>query len=109
MVPFRWLKDPSLDVSTVPTVAFNHAGALSQPNTSALPSLLLSNPLETAALHLAPSATQTIGAREVNHEANAALRPLLKAVRTVGELEEVLEDLRALKYVFPPIIPIETA
>ncbi|TEB18799.1 hypothetical protein FA13DRAFT_1674285, partial [Coprinellus micaceus] len=68
------------------------------PMLTALPSLLLSNPLETAAPHFTASATQTIGAREVNHEANAALRPLLDTVQTVGELEDVLEDLRALKY-----------
>ncbi|TEB20381.1 hypothetical protein FA13DRAFT_242387 [Coprinellus micaceus] len=93
----RWLKDPSLDLLAIPTVAFNHAGALLQPNASALPSLLLLNPLETVAPHFTASATQTIGAHEVNHEANAALRPLLDTVQTVRELEDVLEDLRALK------------
>lgn len=45
--------------------------------------------------------TQTIGARAVHQEATAALRPLLEGVRTVEELEDVLEGIESIKYVLP--------
>ncbi|TEB30170.1 hypothetical protein FA13DRAFT_1733987 [Coprinellus micaceus] len=94
----RWYKNPNLDTTEIPAVAFNPVAPITQPSNSALPSVLLANPLHTTSTPgFTPPATQTVGAREVNHEAHAVLRPILESVRTAGDLEDVLEDLRALK------------
>jgi hypothetical protein len=98
----RWYKNPKRDHSVVSSCTFDHAGAFSQhsSNQNHLPGVLLSNPIERVphAQEATPvPSTTTVGAREVNHEANAILRPMLAAIRTQEELEEVVEDLRALK------------
>ncbi|KAF5329147.1 hypothetical protein D9611_013180 [Ephemerocybe angulata] len=100
LVRRRWYKDPTLDTETTASVAFSHAGAAPADNTSTvtLPTVLLANPLERSSIHtIPPPSTQTINAREVNHEAQAVLRPMLESVRTIGDLDDVLTDLRALK------------
>jgi hypothetical protein len=55
-----------------------------------------SNPLEskpTLTQRQGVLPTQTVDAREVYHEAQAALKPLLNGVQTKEELDELLQDL----------------
>jgi len=43
--------------------------------------------------------SSVVGARTVNQEATAALRPIIEGVCTQEELDDVLDDLRDLKSV----------
>ena len=107
-----WYQDPSLNVEQVPTAVFDYAGSRLEPPTpsesvasvthhhQAPPRILFANPLERISAHATPPpSTQTVGARTVNQEATAALRPIIEGVRTQEELDDVLDDLRDLKSV----------
>ncbi|KAG2017269.1 hypothetical protein CC2G_015301 [Coprinopsis cinerea AmutBmut pab1-1] len=106
LVRARWFKNANLDVSALPTLIFDHAAGTREelPESKALPipSALLSNPLErrtVAQIASPPPPTQTVGARAVNHEAHALLRPILAHVQTQEQLDDVLNDLRNLRRV----------
>lgn len=96
-----WLQDPSLDISSIPAVTFNHQSRPLNFPVQQLPTAHISNPLErTRASNATPApSTQTLGARVVHQEATSALRPILESVRTQEDLQEVLDDLEALRYV----------
>lgn len=49
-----------------------------------------------------PPPTQTLPARTVFHEAQAALRPLLTGVQTQEQLEGLLDKIGAIQYVLSP-------
>ena len=100
----RWYQDHSLDVTRVPAVSLDNVTRgtslrlRSQP-TSAL--VNLSNPLDSSAPHLRPGSlpTKTLNAREVYHEAQEALKPLLNGVITQEDLDDLKEELSELRYV----------
>ncbi|TFK16815.1 hypothetical protein FA15DRAFT_606341 [Coprinopsis marcescibilis] len=50
------------------------------------------------AAHTPAPHTQTVGACKVNHQANAALRPILEGIHTEEELEGVVEHLHAIQH-----------
>jgi hypothetical protein len=62
----------------------------------------VSNPLDSSAPHLHPGSqpTRTLNAREVYHEAQEALKPLLNGVITQEDLDDLKEELSELRYVF---------
>ncbi|TFK19268.1 hypothetical protein FA15DRAFT_601867 [Coprinopsis marcescibilis] len=102
LIRARWYKNPKLDIKTLPSSTFDHAGPrIDQISTtpSNIPTSLLSNPIDRVPTQseTPPPTTRTVGARQVNHEANAALRPLLAGVQTEEELTEIVEELRALR------------
>ncbi|KAG2006004.1 hypothetical protein CC2G_002363 [Coprinopsis cinerea AmutBmut pab1-1] len=88
----------------LPTSVFDHTctriDTTAIPVTSSLPLRLVSNPIDPLAqpTQTPPPPTRTVGACEVNHKANTILRPMLAGVRTQEELDDVVEDLRALKH-----------
>lgn len=101
-----------MDISKIPGVLANeapirssHLQALPLASPTALapiaPVIDVSNPLHMPSSmdDLPPPPTQTLPAREIYHEATAALRPLMNAVRTQEELEDLLEGLRQVQYV----------
>ena len=57
-------------------------------------------PASSAALDPGPLPTQTIPARTVFHEANAALAPLINRIQTQEQLIELLDDLQGLREVY---------
>ncbi|KZV97733.1 hypothetical protein EXIGLDRAFT_607625, partial [Exidia glandulosa HHB12029] len=95
----RWLSDPSLDVAQVPPVATTHIVHESRLN---LPSdqvtTALSNPLATSRVTPAP-ATTTLGSRTIYHEAQAALQPLMNAIQTQEQLEDLLQKMKTIGFV----------
>lgn len=100
----RWYQDPHLDISTTSTVALEHvADARDLPKSIAtLPGPLFSNPLSPIKHSKAPTegfslGTQTVPARTVFHEAQAAIRPLLSAVQTQEQLDALVDSLHDLQ------------
>ena len=77
--------------------------AISKTTLTAIPGSLLSNPLSpTKQLNpIVTPGTQTVAARTVFHEAQAAIRPLLSAVQTQEQLDALVDSLRDLKSVSP--------
>ena len=67
-----------------------------------LPGSLLSNPLSPSKQSnssIVTPGTQTVAARTVFHEAQAAIRPLLSAVQTQEQLDALVDSLRDLQSV----------
>ncbi|KAF9470976.1 hypothetical protein BDN70DRAFT_939288 [Pholiota conissans] len=92
----RWLQNPDLDTSKVPSVPpFENIP-------QSLPSQNCPPPPTTTASAPAPAPipfvdTETISSRTVFHEAQMAITPLLVGVQTRGELTELVEDLEMLR------------
>lgn len=101
LVHARWYQDPDLDLTKISTVPLDYVG-----DPRALPKLttvllgpLLSNPLSPSKQSKGSvektftSATQTVAARTVFHEAQAAIRPLLSGVQTQEQLDTLVDSL----------------
>ena len=57
-----------------------------------------SNPLQPPpCVLIAPIPTQTIAARTVFHEAQAAIRPLIARIQTQEQLDTLLDSLREIQ------------
>ncbi|KAF5383675.1 hypothetical protein D9615_003671 [Tricholomella constricta] len=98
----RWYQDKNLNLQSIPAAVAREAQT-QRPDAN-LPasqqtSLVTANPLQTPKHHTppVPPPTQTVPARTVYHEANAALRPLTSAVQTQEQLDELLDDLDELR------------
>ncbi|KAF8914327.1 hypothetical protein CPB84DRAFT_81962 [Gymnopilus junonius] len=101
LIRSRWYQDPNINLADIPSTGCEHIthatrADLAQLNTSQLPSLIMSNPLETQAQLQTPP-TITVPAREVLHTAEAALRPLLHGIQTREQLEELVGSLVELR------------
>ena len=88
-------------MSTVPLADVAVARAIPKSITT-IPGSLLSNPLSPRKYPTTPTdgfstATQTVPARTVFHEAQAAIRPLLSAVQTQEQLDALVDSLRDLQ------------
>ena len=59
---------------------------------------LLSNPLQSSQI-TPPRKNQTLNARVVHSEAQNAFRPLLSGIQTEEDLNTLLSDIEALRYV----------
>ena len=103
---YSWLQDKNLDISTVPAVVAREAEfrrpEADLPAARQMPSVV-SNPLEPprpampTSSAAEPLPTQTIPARTVFHEANAALAPLINRIQTQEQLTELLDELQELR------------
>jgi hypothetical protein len=93
----RWLQNPNIDLSSIPSVTFKNAASQSFAEQQRLP---LNNPSVPHGIDTPPPSTQTIGSRTVHFETNAALRPILEGVRTQEELDDFLADIEQLRFVF---------
>jgi len=104
LVRARWYQDPHLDITTTSTVPLDHVA-----DTRALPKAittlagsLFSNPLSPTKFSKSPAkgfsmGTQTVPARTVFHEAQAAIPPFLTAVQTQEQLDALVDGLRDLQ------------
>ncbi|KAG1856274.1 hypothetical protein C8R48DRAFT_566547, partial [Suillus tomentosus] len=100
LVRARWYQDQSLDVTIIPVISLDNVARgtslRSQPQNSLVN---VSNPLDSSAPHLRPGSqpTRTLNAREVYHEAQEALKPLLNGVITQEDLDDLKEELSELR------------
>jgi len=115
LIRSRWYQDPDLDISQIEPILLNSTipdRNRDQITVSDLPASLRNNPLATTGgppiiafqngvsrnSHVPPP-TQTLSSRQVYHEMQAALRPLMNGVETREQLLHVLENLRSVRYV----------
>ncbi|KIJ08366.1 hypothetical protein PAXINDRAFT_88940 [Paxillus involutus ATCC 200175] len=100
LVRARWYQNPMLDVTPVLPVSIDNVPR-KESETKPLTPLSSSRYTQSNPLKSKPTLTQrqgvlptqTVDAREVYHEAQAALKPLLNGVQTKEELDELLQDL----------------
>lgn len=98
----RWYVDPTIDVDIVPAVLLNSTIPVrnrENANFADIPPILRNNPLgslaSTAALprrgdSQPPPSTQTLSSRDVYHEVQAAIKPILSTVQTRGQLSNLV-------------------
>ena len=99
---FRWYQNPDIDTTTIPSITLENARHQDQrdeldfvTNESSQPQI--SNPLESPTRQ--PRPTDTISARTVFHETQAALRGLTTHIQTQEQMDDLLERLNHLEYV----------
>ncbi|KDR72296.1 hypothetical protein GALMADRAFT_126504 [Galerina marginata CBS 339.88] len=96
----RWYQDNNLDTHKVPVVPAREAQIrcfdIEMPAMQQT-ARIHANPLELNPGTPTPPPTQTLPARTVFHEANAALAPLTNGIQTQEQLDELLDDLNALR------------
>jgi hypothetical protein len=75
------------------------ARSISKTILTTIPGSLLSNPLSPTKKSnaIVTPGTQTVAARTVFHEAQAAIRPLLSAVQTQEQLDALVDSLHDLQ------------
>ncbi|KAG6907157.1 hypothetical protein DXG01_010307 [Tephrocybe rancida] len=102
-MPRRWYQDPALSLAEIEAVTREHA--LQTRETPHLPTEhnmahLISNPIDAYTRHGAelPRPTDTVGARDVFHQAQAALRPLLGGVQTQEQLDSLIERIGDIQH-----------
>ncbi|KAG6815837.1 hypothetical protein H0H93_008927 [Arthromyces matolae] len=99
----RWYQDKKLELRNIPAVPAREAQAIRTDihlSASRETPLIEANPLQVSvhrAATVPPNPTQTIPARTVFHEANAALRPLTNGIQTQEQLNDLLQDLEDLR------------
>ncbi|KAJ7211727.1 hypothetical protein GGX14DRAFT_362350 [Mycena pura] len=93
-------QDPNLAVESTPAVCRTHAlgpHEFSVP-TQTLRSAFASNPLDTTSHRTTPPpTTQTVPAREVFHEVQTVLRPLISGIQTREQVQELINGLSELQ------------
>lgn len=96
----RWYQDPDFATESIPAVCRTHE---LQPGefkfeTSLIRSVFASNPIDTTS-HAAtpPPRTQTLPARAVFHDVQAAIRPLMAGVQTTEQVEDLVQSLQGLQ------------
>ena len=99
---FRWYQNPDIDTTTIPSIILENARHQDQrdeldfvTNESLQPQI--SNPLESPSRQ--PHPTDTISARTVFHETQAALHGLTTYIQTQEQMDDLLEWLNHLEYV----------
>lgn len=105
-----WYQDRNLDVSTIPPTAANEnttmhndfscVVAAETPSNPCLITTAPSNPFQLQPkASTTPGSTQTIEARTVFHEAQAAIRPLIAGIQTQEQLDGLLDSLQEIQLV----------
>ncbi|KAJ7832354.1 hypothetical protein B0H14DRAFT_2364768 [Mycena olivaceomarginata] len=98
----RWYQNPNAAIESVPAVC--RARELG-PQEFRLPartirSAFASNPLDsTSHESTPPPATQTVPARDVFHNVQAAIRPLIAGIQTREQVADLIHNLEGLQYV----------
>ncbi|TEB18462.1 hypothetical protein FA13DRAFT_1803470 [Coprinellus micaceus] len=106
-----WLQNPNIDLSQIPPVAVNEGAnrllplpphpSSSSTTSNTHPKQRMAdtaNPLQPPMpTQPAPPPTQTLPAREIFHETQAAIRPLVNAVRTQEELDDLLDTIQHVR------------
>ncbi|KAJ7778921.1 hypothetical protein B0H16DRAFT_1300474 [Mycena metata] len=97
----RWLQDPSLDLASLPAITKTHeirpedVRMVIQP----IPSLLKPTVSAKKTLHAPVTAhpTETLPARDVFHEIQTAIRPLMAHVETREQVDDLLRNLDGIR------------
>ena len=93
----RWYQNPDLNVSELPAIALEHVQRSGREELSFVvdSSGPVSNLLDSPSR---PRPTDTISARTVFHEANAAIRSLTAHIQTQEQMDDLLKKLNHLSY-----------
>ncbi|KIK52321.1 hypothetical protein GYMLUDRAFT_64340 [Collybiopsis luxurians FD-317 M1] len=95
----RWLQNPSLNISLVPSVTFNQG--IDHSNMfnlyTELPLLLQSNSFYQANASMPLPKTATVPARLAFHKTHAALHPILAGVQTCEDLDELVDQIHSIR------------
>ncbi|KAG0693356.1 hypothetical protein DFH29DRAFT_1039704 [Suillus ampliporus] len=108
LIRARWYQDQSLGVTSVPAISLDNVARGTSLHSQPPSSLMnFSNPLDSSAPHLRPGSfpTKTLNARDVYHEAQEALKPLLNGVMTQEDLDDLKEELSELRYMSLSVNP----
>lgn len=97
----RWYKNPLIKLEDLPAVSQNHqirSDEMKLP-TRTLATALASNPVDSTVRMTPPPPTQTIGARQVFQEVQAAIRPHLASLQTQEQVEDFINKFQTIQYV----------
>lgn len=91
----RWFQNPNLDISNVPTVAFNALAVepLCDAPAEQLAPTFFSNPLSHDHKSTPSPDTKTLSSREVHFETQSRVRALAANAQTREQLDALLERL----------------
>ncbi|KAJ6623226.1 hypothetical protein B0H10DRAFT_2162542 [Mycena sp. CBHHK59/15] len=95
-----WYQDPSFAVESIPAVCRTRelAPGEFQLPTRTMRSAFASNPLDTTSHETTPPpSTQTVPARDVFHNVQAAIRPLIAGIQTWEQVSELIQNLEDLQ------------
>ncbi|KAJ7696118.1 hypothetical protein B0H14DRAFT_3658069 [Mycena olivaceomarginata] len=98
----RWYQDPGAAVESVPAVCrMRELGPQEfRLPTRTIRSAFASNPLDSTSHETTPPPqTQTVPARDVFHNVQAAIRPLIAGIQTREQVADLLDSLGKLQYV----------
>lgn len=98
----RWYQDPGAAVESVPAVCrMCELGPQEfRLPTRTIQSAFDSNPLDSTSQETTPPPqTQTVPARDVFHNVQAAIRPLIAGIQTREQVADLLDSLGKLQYV----------
>jgi hypothetical protein len=98
----RWLQNPDFAVESIAAVSrVRGLGPQEfQLPTRTLRSAFASNPLDNTSHETTPPPrTQTIPARDVLHNVQAAIRPLIAGIQTREQVSELIHSLRDLQFI----------
>lgn len=97
----RWYQDPGLASEKIPAVCRTRELAPQEFRlpTRTIRSAFASNPLDTTSHDTTPPpSTQTVPARDVFHNVQAAIRPLMAGIQTREQVSELIHNLEDLQY-----------
>ncbi|KAJ7306950.1 hypothetical protein DFH08DRAFT_918535 [Mycena albidolilacea] len=98
----RWYQDPGAAVESVPAVCRMRELVPQEFRlpTRTIRSAFASNPLDSTSHETTPPPqTQTVPARDVFHNVQAAIRPLIAGIQTREQVADLLDSLGKLQYV----------
>ncbi|KAF7344160.1 SF3b1 domain-containing protein [Mycena venus] len=97
----RWYQDPTFAAESIPAVCRNRelgAEEFRLP-TRTIRSAFASNPIDNTSHETTPPPrTQTVPAREVFHNVQAAIRPLIAGIQTREQVSDLIQRLEDLQY-----------
>ncbi|KAJ7790038.1 hypothetical protein B0H14DRAFT_3571305 [Mycena olivaceomarginata] len=100
--PPRWYQDSALAAESIPAVCRNRelgAEEFRLP-TKTIRSAFASNPLDNTSHETTPPPrTQTVPARDVFHNVQAAIRPLIAGIQPREQVTDLIQSLEDLQYV----------
>ncbi|KAJ7465199.1 hypothetical protein FB451DRAFT_1179375 [Mycena latifolia] len=101
LIRARWLQDPDTDMGSLPAVTKSHEVRPQDLRmvTKPIPSLLMPSQPTNSKRHIPIPAgsTETLPAREVFHEVQAAIRPLMAHVETREQVADLLRNLDGIR------------
>ncbi|KAJ7833514.1 hypothetical protein B0H14DRAFT_2364269 [Mycena olivaceomarginata] len=98
----RWYQDPGAAVELAPAECRTHELGPQEFKlpTKTIHSAFASNPLDSTSHDATPPPrTQTLPARDVFHNVQSAIRPLIAGIQTQEQVTELIQSLETLQYV----------